>query len=115
MMVMFIPGKSTYGLGKCTTSSPAHPKPPNLIAANVDGRARRRKPPTGEARRQFIVLCSVAGSAAELMQGLWRGGSTKRFLIPPALILCAAAYLAMLVKWVREAARTGRASNLLAR
>jgi hypothetical protein len=42
----------------------------------------------GRMRRQFIVLGSMAGSTGELVQGLWRGKSNKRWLIPLAVFLC---------------------------
>jgi hypothetical protein len=42
----------------------------------------------GRMQRQFIVLGSVAGSASELAQGLWRDPGHKRWLIPLAVFLC---------------------------
>ncbi len=42
----------------------------------------------GRFHRQMIVLSSMAGSTAELAQGLWRGGPGKRWLIPLAVFLC---------------------------
>ena len=42
----------------------------------------------GRLRRQMILLGSMAGSASELAQGLWRDNSGKRWLIPLAVFLC---------------------------
>jgi hypothetical protein len=42
----------------------------------------------GRLHRQMIVLSSMAGSTAELAQGLWRSGSGKRWLAPLAVFLC---------------------------
>ena len=42
----------------------------------------------GRFRRQMILLASMAGSASELAQGLWRDNSGKRWLIPLAVFLC---------------------------
>ena len=42
----------------------------------------------GRIHRQIIVLGSMAGSAADLAQGLWRQGGAKRWLVPLAVFLC---------------------------
>ncbi|WP_332771079.1 DUF5989 family protein [Phenylobacterium sp.] len=42
----------------------------------------------GRFHRQMIVLGSIAGSTSELVQGLWRGGASKRWLVPLAVFLC---------------------------
>ncbi len=42
----------------------------------------------GRIRRRLIVLGSAAGSIAQLARGLWRGGSSKRWLVPLAIFLC---------------------------
>jgi hypothetical protein len=39
-------------------------------------------------RRQIMVLGSIAGSASDLAQGLWRDGANKRWVIPLAVFLC---------------------------
>ena len=44
--------------------------------------------PRGRFHRQMIVLGSMAGSTLELVQGLWRGDSGRRWLIPLAVFLC---------------------------
>jgi hypothetical protein len=38
--------------------------------------------------RGLIVLGSAVGSTAELAQGLWRNGPSKRWLLPLAVFLC---------------------------
>jgi len=42
----------------------------------------------GGMRRKLIMLGSMAGSIADLMRGLWRNDSGKRWLIPLAVFLC---------------------------
>ena len=42
----------------------------------------------GRIRRGLIVVGSAAGSIAQLMNGLWRSDSHKRWLLPLALFLC---------------------------
>jgi hypothetical protein len=42
----------------------------------------------GRIRRRLIVLGSAAGSIAQLARGLWRSGSSKRWLVPLAIFLC---------------------------
>jgi hypothetical protein len=39
-------------------------------------------------RRRLIMLGSTAGSIADLVRGLWRADSGKRWLVPLALFLC---------------------------
>ena len=39
-------------------------------------------------RRRLIMLGSTAGSIADLVRGLWRTESGKRWLVPLALFLC---------------------------
>jgi hypothetical protein len=39
-------------------------------------------------RRRFIVLGSAAGSIGDLVRGLWRADSGKRWLVPLAVFLC---------------------------
>jgi Family of unknown function (DUF5989) len=38
--------------------------------------------------RRLIVLQSAAGSIADLIRGLWRSESGKRWLVPLAVFLC---------------------------
>jgi hypothetical protein len=42
----------------------------------------------GRIRRGLIVVSSAAGSITQLMRGLWRSDSNKRWLVPLALFLC---------------------------
>lgn len=42
----------------------------------------------GRIHRQMIVLGSMAGSTLDLVQGLWRGQSSRRWLVPLAVFLC---------------------------
>jgi len=42
----------------------------------------------GRIHRGVIVLGSTFGSTTDLVQGLWRGGSEKRWLTPLAIFLC---------------------------
>jgi hypothetical protein len=39
-------------------------------------------------RRRFIVLGSAGGSIGDLVRGLWRADSGKRWLVPLAVFLC---------------------------
>jgi hypothetical protein len=42
----------------------------------------------GAMRRRFIMISSTAGSIGDLVRGLWRQDSGKRWLIPLAVFLC---------------------------
>ncbi len=42
----------------------------------------------GRMRRQLIVFGSSFGTTADLAQGLWRGGSGRRWMIPLVIFLC---------------------------
>jgi hypothetical protein len=42
----------------------------------------------GRIHRRLIVLGSSAGSILQLVQGLWRSESGKRWLVPLAVFLC---------------------------
>lgn len=42
----------------------------------------------GRLHRQVLVLGSAFGSTGSLAKGLWRRGSTKRFMVPLAIFLC---------------------------
>lgn len=39
-------------------------------------------------RRRLIMLTTVGGSVIDLVRGLWRDDSGKRWLIPVAVFLC---------------------------
>lgn len=42
----------------------------------------------GGVRRRLLVLGSAAGSIGDLVRGLWRRESGKRWLVPLAIFLC---------------------------
>ena len=42
----------------------------------------------GGMRRRFIMLGSAGGSIADLVRGLWRRESGKRWMIPLAVFQC---------------------------
>ncbi len=58
----------------------------------------------GRIHRQMIVLSSMAGSTAELVRGLWRSDSGKRWLAPLAVFLCATGALLILAVTVEALA-----------
>jgi hypothetical protein len=42
----------------------------------------------GSIQRRLIVLGSTGGTIADLVRGLWRRDSGKRWLVPLAVFLC---------------------------
>jgi hypothetical protein len=42
----------------------------------------------GGIRRRLIVLASAAGSSADLVLGLWRSESGKKWMVPLAVFFC---------------------------
>jgi hypothetical protein len=42
----------------------------------------------GGIRRRLIIVATSAGSIADLIRGLWRRESKKRWLVPLAVFLC---------------------------
>ena len=42
----------------------------------------------GWFHRRAVMLGSIAGSASDLAEGLWRNPAGKRWLIPLAVFLC---------------------------
>jgi hypothetical protein len=58
----------------------------------------------GRIQRGAIVLGSTVGSTAELVQGLWRNGSEKRWLTPLAVFLCVSGILLTLAVTVEALA-----------
>ena len=42
----------------------------------------------GHMHRRLIVLSTAGGSIADLVGGLWRSESGKRWLVPLAVFLC---------------------------
>jgi hypothetical protein len=55
-------------------------------------------------RRRMIVAASVAGSSADLVRGLWRSDSGKRWLVPLAVFLCLFAFVLVLATSVQALA-----------
>ena len=53
-------------------------------AAKGSGMVKKRS----GIRRRLIMLGSAAGATADLVRGLWRSDSGKRWLIPLAVFLC---------------------------
>jgi hypothetical protein len=47
-----------------------------------------RKPKPGHTRRRLTMLRSAGGGIADLMIGMWRSESGKRWLLPLAVFLC---------------------------
>lgn len=58
----------------------------------------------GRIQRGIIVLGSTVGSTTELVQGLWRNGSEKRWLTPLAVFLCVSGILLTLAVTVEALA-----------
>lgn len=58
----------------------------------------------GRIERGVIVLGSTAGSIAQLVGGLWRADSNKRWLIPLAVFLCLTGLLLILATTVEALA-----------
>ena len=46
--------------------------------------------------RGLIVLASAGGSISDMIVGMWRGGSGKRWLVPLAVFLCVIGLLLVL-------------------
>lgn len=42
----------------------------------------------GRLERGLILMGSAGGSISDMAQGMWRGGSGKRWLAPLAVFLC---------------------------
>ena len=55
-------------------------------------------------RRRFIMLGSVGGSIADLVRGLWRAESGKRWLVPLAVFLCLFGFVLILATTVEALA-----------
>src|SRR5512147_2720766 len=58
---------------------------PGYEATLAEGRMIRKR---GKIRRGLIVIGSVAGSINDLALGMWRGGATRRWLLPLAIFIC---------------------------
>ena len=58
----------------------------------------------GRTRRGLIIFGSTFGSMAELVQGLWRSDSERRWLTPLAIFLCVTGLLLILATTVEALA-----------
>jgi hypothetical protein len=58
----------------------------------------------GKIRRGIIVMSSAAGSIADLSQGMWRGGASRRWLLPLAIFICLTGLLLILAASVEALA-----------
>jgi hypothetical protein len=58
----------------------------------------------GRFRRSLVVLGSAFGSTGALTKGLWRGGGSKRVMVPLAIFLCATGLLLILAAGVEALA-----------
>jgi uncharacterized protein DUF5989 len=58
----------------------------------------------GRIQRGLIVFGSTFGSIAQLVDGLWRSESHKRWLAPLAIFLCATGLLLILATTVEALA-----------
>ena len=45
-------------------------------------------PKRNRLHRQMIVFGSIGGGASDLARGLWRSGSSRRWIAPLAVFLC---------------------------
>ena len=54
--------------------------------------------------RRLIVLGSVTGSIVDLVRGLWRSDSHKRWLVPLAVFLCLFGFVLILAATVEALA-----------
>ena len=45
-------------------------------------------PRRNRIHRGLIVMASTGGSIAEMAQGMWRSGGSRRWLLPLAVFLC---------------------------
>jgi hypothetical protein len=58
----------------------------------------------GKMRRGLIVMASAVGSIADLAQGMWRGGASRRWLLPLAIFICLTGMLLILATSVEALA-----------
>ena len=61
-------------------------------------------PKRGCIRRRLIMLGTASGSIADLVRGLWRSDSGKRWLVPLAVFLCVFGLLLILATTVEALA-----------
>jgi hypothetical protein len=55
-------------------------------------------------RRRLIMIGSMGGSIADLVRGLWRADSGKRWLVPLAVFLCLFGFVLILATTVEALA-----------
>jgi hypothetical protein len=58
----------------------------------------------GGMSRRLVVLGSVTGSIVDLVRGLWRSDSHKRWLVPLAVFLCLFGFVLILAATVEALA-----------
>jgi hypothetical protein len=58
----------------------------------------------GGTRRRFIMLATAGGSIADLVRGMWRRDSGKRWLVPLAVFLCVFGFVLILAATVEALA-----------
>jgi Family of unknown function (DUF5989) len=58
----------------------------------------------GKIRRGLIIIASAAGSIGDLARGMWRGGASRRWLLPLAVFLCVTGLLLVLATSVEALA-----------
>lgn len=61
-------------------------------------------PKRNRMTRRMIVLGSIFGSTGELVRGLWRGGGSKRLMIPLVVFLCVLGFVLVLAASVEALA-----------
>ena len=55
-------------------------------------------------RRRLTILASAASSSADLVVGLWRNDSRKRWMVPLVVFLCLFAFVLILATTVEALA-----------
>ena len=58
----------------------------------------------GAMKRRAIMLATAPGSLADLVRGLWRSDSGKRWLVPLAVFLCLFGFVLILATTVEALA-----------
>ena len=58
----------------------------------------------GKIHRGMIVMGSAAGSIGDLALGMWRGGASRRWLLPLAVFICLTGLLLILAASVEALA-----------
>jgi hypothetical protein len=58
----------------------------------------------GKIQRGLIVMGSAAGSIGDLARGMWRGGASRRWILPLAIFICVTGLLLILAASVEALA-----------